>query len=68
MELPTREQEDAVIAVDQLLTFMVRSDWQSAVVKKLIETKLTQALVGCEADEQAEALFIEAALKYIRGV
>lgn len=68
MKLPTREQADAIIASDMLLTAMVKIDFSDGDTRKLIEAKVTEYYVGLEPDEQAAALFLEAALKYIREV
>lgn len=68
MELPTQEQQDAVIAADMLLTAMVKIDFSSGVTRKLIEDKITQYYANLEADEQTAALFLEAALTYTREI
>lgn len=68
MKLPTREQEDAVITADYILTFIVKCDWKDTVVKEMIYDRVMQYYSQLDKTEQAEALFLEAALIYIKGI
>ena len=68
MELPTQEQQEAVIAADMLLTAMVKIDFSSGATRKLIEDKITQYYADLEDGEQTAALFLEAALTYTREI
>jgi len=66
MKLPNKEQTEAVIAADQLLSFIVKTQFSEPITRKLIEDKITQYYNQLEPDEQAEAVFLEAALSYIK--
>lgn len=66
MKLPTREQEEAVIAADMLLTAMIKIDFSSEEVRSLIEDKVMSFYASLDDDEQAEARFLDSALTYIK--
>lgn len=68
MKILTKAQKDTAVISDLLQTFTIKASWVDEGTRTALETEITNWYADLEPHQQAETVFIESALKYIRNV